>query len=178
MASKFAKKYSQDFLKMSDRFKEIYMEMLYDIISKKFDDSRVFMDSMGLPEYCESPIEQILWLALNYYSIFISENHLVFEEQAEVEANGNKYRVDFLYSEDYMDNVSNPFYLAIECDGHDFHEKTKEQVERRNKRDMDLKMEGIDILHYSGSQIYKNPLKCAKKICDYIERKIEGKKNV
>ena len=176
MNIKFAKEYSKKFNSMPDKFKELYMEMIYFMALENEDSMRIFVTCIGLPENCESPIEQILWIALNFCALN-SNNWYMFEEQAEVEANGNKYRLDFLYEEDYMDNVDNPLHLAIECDGHEFHEKTKEQVEKRNKRDMDLKLAGYDILHYSGSQIYKNPIKCALEILDYIDKKIGEKQN-
>lgn len=59
--------------------------------------------------------------------------------------------------------------LAIECDGHDFHEKTKAQVVKRNQRDMSLKKSGIDVIHFSGSQIYSDPFGCARELIDYIK---------
>lgn len=176
MNIKLAKEYSKEFNSMPDRFKELYMEMIYFMAVENENNMRVFVDVIGLPKDCESPIEQILWMALNFCTLNSGKDY-IFDEQAEVEANGNKYRLDFLYEEDYMDFTDNPLLLAIECDGHDFHEKTKEQVEKRNKRDMDLKLAGYDILHYSGSQIYKNPIKCAMEILDYIDKKIGEKQN-
>lgn len=176
MNIKLAKEYSKEFNSMPDRFKELYMEMIYFMAIENENNMRVFVDVIGLPKDCESPIEQILWMALNFCTLNSGKNYY-FYEQAEVEANGNKYRLDFLYEEDYMDRIDNPLLLAIECDGHDFHEKTKEQVEKRNKRDMDLKLAGYDILHYSGSQIYKNPIKCAMEILDYIDKKVGEKQN-
>lgn len=47
--------------------------------------------------------------------------------------------------------------IGIELDGHDFHEKTKEQVTRRNQRDRELAAAGWTILRYSGSEFYKDP---------------------
>ena len=176
MNIKLAKEYSKEFNSMPDRFKELYMEMIYFMAIENENNMRVFVDVIGLPKDCESPIEQILWMALNFCTLNSGKDYF-FYEQAEVEANGYKYRLDFLYEEDYMDLTDNPLLLAIECDGHDFHEKTKEQVEKRNKRDMDLKLAGYDILHYSGSQIYKNPIKCAMEILDYIDKKIGKKQN-
>ena len=178
MAKKdWAKEYSKTFDSMPDKFKEIYMETIYDmVVNEEYSDLRVLVDVIGFPEYCESPIEQILWLTLNLYNLTFNKNY-VFEEQAEIEANGKSYRLDFLYQEDFMEDVEHPYRLAIECDGHEFHEATKEQVIKRNNRDMDLKMEGYDVLHYSGSQIFNKPYRCAKEICEYITKKLEEKSN-
>ena len=167
----WAREFSIKFASMPDKFKEIYMEYLYSAIVNEDARARVLVDVIGLPEYCESPIEQILWLTLNLYVLDFNKNY-TFSEQEEIEVNGKIYRADFLYEED----SENPFKLIIECDGHDFHEKTKEQVEKRNNRDMDLKMSGFDVIHFSGSQIFNKPYSCAKEICDYIDKRIEEKK--
>ncbi|RKY09302.1 MAG: hypothetical protein DRP65_07975 [Planctomycetota bacterium] len=63
------------------------------------------------------------------------------------------YRVDFLLV------CENPGVqqVVVECDGHEFHEKTKEQVMRDKKRDRFLIIRGYKVVHFSGSEIYKNP---------------------
>ena len=35
--------------------------------------------------------------------------------------------------------------ILIECDGYEFHQKTKKQVENDNKREYDIKMLGYNI---------------------------------
>jgi very-short-patch-repair endonuclease len=69
---------------------------------------------------------------------------------------------------------ANEVQLIIECDGHEFHKATKEQIKHDNERDYDLKMAGYDVLHYSGSQIFNDPIKCANEIYDYITIKTGG----
>lgn len=69
--------------------------------------------------------------------------------------------------------------IAIELDGHEFHEKTKEQATYRNERDRALQMAGWQVLHVSGSEFYRNPFGCVHEIythaveearvCDYLE---------
>ena len=171
----WAKEYAKQFMQMPDRYKELIIEFIYIFaMEDDADKIRVLMDIIGFPEECESPIEQILWVCLQVYPL-VSDEDYYFETQTEVEVNGKNYRLDFLYSEDYDKEVEKPFRLAIECDGHDFHEKTKEQVEKRNKRDMDLKMAGYDVLHYSGSQIFKKPMGCVIDIFDYITKQLKEK---
>lgn len=50
--------------------------------------------------------------------------------------------------------------IIIECDGHDFHEKTKQQASRDKKRDRDLTTLGYAIYRFTGSEIFKNPSRC------------------
>lgn len=50
--------------------------------------------------------------------------------------------------------------VAIECDGHDFHEKTKEQATRDKARDRSFLTAGFPVARFSGSEIYRNAAGC------------------
>ena len=124
---------------------------------------------------CESPIEKMFYFAYQLYvdGIVKDQSNLYYIlPQYEISVGKKNYRADFVFDtrECEVDDADykNEFKLVVECDGHDFHEKTKEQVQKRNERDMALKRAGYDVLHYSGSQIFENPLKCAKEVFDYI----------
>lgn len=52
--------------------------------------------------------------------------------------------------------------LAIECDGHDFHERTKEQASKDRKRDRELQAAGLRVFRFTGSDIWKDPVGCAR----------------
>jgi very-short-patch-repair endonuclease len=41
--------------------------------------------------------------------------------------------------------------LVVECDGHDFHEKTKQQVTKDNRRERELQIAGWHVFRFSGS---------------------------
>lgn len=45
--------------------------------------------------------------------------------------------------------------LAIECDGHDYHERTKEQAAHDRSRDRVLLGLGIKTIRFTGSEIYR-----------------------
>lgn len=47
--------------------------------------------------------------------------------------------------------------LAVECDGHDYHEKTKEQARRDKEKDRYLKSHGWEVVRFTGSEIYEDP---------------------
>jgi len=51
--------------------------------------------------------------------------------------------------------------IAIECDGHAFHEKTKQQAAHDKRRDRYLSGHFDAILRFTGSEIYENPDRCA-----------------
>lgn len=93
--------------------------------------------------------------------------------QKEIKANGKKYIVDFYFEEDeYVNKFNTDKKIIIECDGYEFHQKTKEQVQKDNEREYNLKMAGYEILRFSGTQIYNNPFKCAEDTYNYIIKRI------
>lgn len=122
---------------------------------------------------CESPIEKIFYIAFKYVVFFSDYSFIYLLPQEEIRVGKKKYRVDFLFSSEEMESpnykTNKNYNLVIECDGHDFHEKTKEQVAKGNDRDYDLKSVGYDVIHFSGSQIYNDPIGCAEKTFEYIK---------
>lgn len=51
---------------------------------------------------------------------------------------------------------------AVELDGHDFHERTKEQAARDKSRDRLLTAAGWRVLRFTGSEVYANPHECVR----------------
>lgn len=130
---------------------------------------------------CESPIEQILAIAIkdsrieyiNHYNPFID---LGIATNQEIKCkNGKKYRLDFYIVVAYMNKkgkIIKNAYLDIECDGKDYH-STKEQIKYDNKRSRDLIEEGFEIIRFSGSEINDNPYNCIDEILKIILSKCE-----
>ena len=116
-----------------------------------------------------SPIECIFDIAMSVYRISLDEPDYYFylEDQHDIYIGEKHYIADF-----YVEKAN----LIIECDGHDYHQKTKEQVIRDNEREYDLKMAGYNILRFSGSQIYNHPFECAEEAYLYITKLIQEKK--
>jgi hypothetical protein len=54
--------------------------------------------------------------------------------------------------------------LVVECDGHEFHEKTAEQAKKDKSRDRELLTCGYPVMRFTGSEIYRHPLKCAEQV--------------
>lgn len=63
--------------------------------------------------------------------------------------------------------------VIIECDGHDFHERTKEQAARDRSRDRAAQEAGHMMLRYTGSEIYRDPLGCARAALKALAKAIE-----
>lgn len=73
------------------------------------------------------------------------------------------YRVDFAF---FAPNER----LVVELDGHDFHERTREQARRDKRRDRDLVAGGWKVLRYTGSEIYSNVDLAYDEICGHLNR--------
>ena len=58
--------------------------------------------------------------------------------------------------------------LIIECDGHDFHEKTKEQAKRDKERDREFQKLGYRVFHYTGSEVWNDTYKCAVEVLNTL----------
>lgn len=117
----------------------------------------------------DSPIEAIFSAWFN-----ASRDHLLSEgcsrfalsirPQARVDIEGRFYFLDFAVEPqdpwlfEALSSAGIGIRLGIELDGHAFHERTKEQVVDRNRRDRDLLSAGWLILHFSGSELHANPI--------------------
>jgi very-short-patch-repair endonuclease len=60
--------------------------------------------------------------------------------------------------------------VVVECDGHDYHERTKEQARRDRSRDRAMVSKGITVLRFTGSEIYRDPARCAEEVERLVSR--------
>lgn len=133
-------------------------------------------------EKCESPIEELLLTAL-YINHDINPYRIVFMGKCEtpyLNSNGQEvfvyqqskvgdYRVDFLIHDcSVPPEVARPRWIIVECDGHDFHERTKQQAQRDKKRDRYLQSLGAKVLRFTGSEIWADPQACAQEVLSHL----------
>jgi len=178
---KFSSYEAEQFRNLPSRAQDIWFTwLLSQDACEVNNDAIAFVDICGFESgECESPIEKLFYFVLNIiiFHKFSSTKrefymYLSVSPQYEIErANGKKYRVDFYIEHHSMKEGT--LGLIVECDGHDFHEKTKEQVAYRNDRDMELKKLGYDVIHLSGSQIYNEPFKYARQVLEYFENTVQ-----
>ena len=81
------------------------------------------------------------------------------------------YRIDWV-----IRSTKAPVEIFVECDGHDFHERTKEQAARDRSRDREVTEAGIPLLRFTGSEIYRNPGACGFQTLMLID-KLEEQQN-
>lgn len=58
--------------------------------------------------------------------------------------------------------------MIVECDGHDFHERTKEQAKRDKERDRNLQSLGFPVYRYTGSEIFADVFKASAEIVQVL----------
>lgn len=141
-----------------------------------------------LTEYvCESEIERLFliglirWKAINFLETFeirLSEQNCSFDATRDYawsfagpgrsatvafpQCPIGRFRVDFLLGHLRHINADDgtEHWIAVECDGHDFHEKTKEQAQRDKARDRALMAHGVKVMRFTGSEIWRDPSAC------------------
>lgn len=68
-------------------------------------------------------------------------------------------------------NPGRDVFLAIEVDGHDFHERTKEQAQRDRSRDRELTAAGWRVLRFTGREVYQDAGKCVREVLAVVARR-------
>lgn len=73
------------------------------------------------------------------------------------------WRVDFLIVARRYGSDSR-LCLIVECDGHDFHERTPGQAARDRSRDRRAQNAGMKVLRFTGREIWRSPRACMDEI--------------
>lgn len=132
---------------------------------------------------CESPIERLLLAQLYIHSKIIGYPGVhfcmtdtpaetpSFDEGAFVyqQVPIDRYRVDFLIHDATLPfELGTPRWMVVECDGHDFHERTKEQARRDKQRDRFFQSKGYRVLRFTGSELYADAEACVDEIIEQL----------
>lgn len=156
------------------------------------EHTRALIDEICDDALGKSPIEKLfftalkarLWLQASEYTYLIEANDeqgeraamtdarslsqpsLIVRPQAQLEG----WRVDFLvHAFDFAraGGAAKWKPLIVECDGHDFHERTKEQAAKDRSRDRAFQLLDYSVLRFTGSEIYKDAWACAAQVTDW-----------
>lgn len=82
---------------------------------------------------------------------------LVVIPQYPLTVRGRGYRLDFVFTTVGGVDGNRERPLAVELDGHDFHERTKEQASSDRARDRALLALGTTTIRFTGSDVYRDP---------------------
>lgn len=158
-------------------YKNIERLLLLEEISKRLESSGYISILDKLDNWIEkreeiiketTPIEYIMDTILMSVDGDLSETYngtrflpfLYYKRQKQI----GKYRVDFLCS---LQGVKQEY--IIECDGHDFHEKTKEQAKYDKQRERYLVSLGYKVLRFSGSEIISDFERIKKELYNFFD---------
>lgn len=127
---------------------------------------------------CKSPIEKIFFFTWDLVTTRYFYDGIYVYPQYEINVNNKQFFADFMiFSENYKNDVK----IIVECDGYDYH-SSKEQIKKDNERDIILKTAGYDVVRFTGSQIFNDPIKCVEETMKLVLTKsgkyMGGKKNV
>lgn len=126
-------------------------------------------------QYTFSEVRELLYVRDDNLATWKDKNPpatLLMQRQVTVPDVG---RVDFLiHCYAYWPRLPEPKSecwrtLAVECDGHNFHERTKEQAARDRARDRNLQMRGIEVFRFTGSELWRDPWGCAGQVIEWAE---------
>lgn len=126
-----------------------------------------------LDQYCESPIEKMLGFelaeAFSDYQDWDSPPRLIAQQKVDRFSDPDRhYRLDFAVIAE-REWPYPTIRIAIECDGHNFHERTKAQARRDRQRDRDLQASGWIVLRFTGQEIYEDAAACAHEAAVTLE---------
>lgn len=132
---------------------------------------------------CESPIEEMMLEALvaqaaasgltmvahvgeRVYPVTprLSEQQVWLWCQPDID----RYRLDFAAHIVTPSGVASQV-LAIECDGHDYHERTKKQAARDRRRDRDIQRLSAAVFRFTGSEIVNDASACAISCLEFLQ---------
>jgi very-short-patch-repair endonuclease len=111
-------------------------------------------DACRIIQAAESPIEErfVVHLLQEYPGKDV-------RAQVQLPCSEGFYRVDFVVEDKIID-----WRVAVETDGHQFHERTKVQAQRDKSRDRDLLASGYPVMRFTGSEIWSNPHDCVRDV--------------
>lgn len=120
----------------------------------------------------DSPLEVLFWIWWEA-ALGLSEmqNHLDIHPQVDVEVADELYRLDFVVEPTDPQMAASPDWtpIAVELDGHAFHERTREQVALRDSRDRALQVAGWKVFHFSFAEFTAAPGACVVEVATYAK---------
>ncbi|MFL9582392.1 endonuclease domain-containing protein [Stenotrophomonas sp. AB1(2024)] len=137
----------------------------------KKDGWRDWLSTRYAGEKSDSPIEALYTAAFDLVRdrLAVPRAPLVRMEQ---QAKLGPYRADVLFTCASADGSARR--LVVELDGHEFHERTKEQAAKDRSRDRWMLAQGVTVIRFTGSEVWNDPFSCADQTADQIHQLVHG----
>lgn len=159
-------------MEFGERFDE-YVKTAAEGVAVRYEE-----EIYSLCRRCESPIEALLLAAMRNLSEIGGRGYQfcltdkpdpvpAFDENAFIytQVCVGEYRADILIHDVTLPlDLREPRWMIVECDGHEYHERTKEQARRDKKRDRFFTAKGFKVFRFTGSEIWADPDACAEEI--------------
>ena len=126
------------------------------------DETDLFISATIDVHKVSSPIERMFLAAFAPYAVM--DPSYSIEPQVSV----GDYRADFVVTFKAGSNLM--AQVVVECDGHDFHEKTKKQAEHDKRRDRFFTSEGYSVMRFTGRELWRDPFACVEEVIDFTQR--------
>jgi very-short-patch-repair endonuclease len=174
MGLNMTRKIEKNVFSFLDKASKLYGNMQEDRFSQEMYNN--FHD-IGL----QSPIEDMFWVAAkliceaHYNDVnpdFIENLDKSITEQTGIyiwpQYKVGKYKVDFLVYQNGIgpEDILSP--VIVELDGHQFHDKDKHQRSYEKARDRYFVKQGYKVVHYTGSDVVKDPFKVAHEVLSMV----------
>jgi very-short-patch-repair endonuclease len=86
-------------------------------------------------------------------------------QQVTVPGLDKRYRLDFAIM-----SAEESLFLAVEVDGHQFHEATPYQAQNDKSRDRKLTAAGWQVLRFTGSEVFRDAAACVREVLEILAR--------
>lgn len=129
-----------------------------------------------LSENITSPIEMAFFTAihlmleqsgLGHHNTMVDGKLEMFGTIVSPQFKIDKYRADFLVSY-RKDPEFVTKKVVVECDGHNFHDRSEPERRAEKQRDRFFQKNGYRVFHFTGSEIIKNPFFCASEVLEFL----------
>lgn len=138
-------------------------------------------------DQCRSPIERDLFSALiasgwepkeapafpQIHRKRFGETQVGFSVNESHVFDGLSYVFDFTFAMYAKDERCWKILANVETDGHDFHERTKEQAKRDRSRDRVIAKHGIAVVRFTGAEVYADAFACADEVEEILAAEVQ-----
>ena len=125
----------------------------------------------------------------NFISLdFVSEVFVEIHLQQEIGLDTKVFRVDLLLevagscfvpvSADCWQRDQRNLRIVVEVDGHQYHERTREQARRDKSRDRLFSKHGYIVVRYTGSEIFREVYRAVQELAELIYARLFSVSNV
>lgn len=107
-----------------------------------------------------------LWRHYVFYELFNLENmfHMIIQPGIpDIQVEGRTVRADLLFWVPSDESIR----VIVECDGFQYHKEKVVFIHDR-KRDRALKAKGYEVLRFSGTEIYNDPIGVSTELAEYL----------